>query len=100
MHADWEARCDTISLRSPAVQAVTSTRSAFAPEWASLVTDQVAALEPVVAPPCWKQLGSVDPTGTVSSDAFCTRLPVSGSGGAGSGTTPPVASSGIVDVEQ
>src|SRR5216683_5792112 len=82
------------SLRSPAVQFVTSIRSATAPECASLVRVQAAVLPVTVAPPCWKQSGS--PAGdfsgrSVSSEGFCTRFPVVGSGGAGGDTIPPVA---------
>src|SRR5438270_6633843 len=91
------------SLRSPAVQFVTSTRSATAPECASLVSVQLAALPATVAPPCWKHSGSAAGDFTArnsSSEGFCTRFPVVGSGGAGAGTTPPVASPLIASVEQ
>src|SRR5215469_15790921 len=92
-----EARCDVTSLRSPAVQLLTVTFSATDPEWASLVRLHVAVLLATLAPPCWKQTGSaVDPPAfTFSRDGFWTRLPVVGSGGAGGGTIPPVASGRI-----
>src|SRR5215471_525871 len=96
-----EARCDSTSLRSPAVQLVTVTLSATDPEWASLVWLQVAALLATLEPACWKHAGSVDPPGLeVSREGLFTRLPVVGSGGAGGGIIPPVASGRITLVEQ
>src|SRR3954471_8469215 len=90
-------RCVTTSLRSPPCQLRTATRWATPAECASLVRLHVATFRPGLAPACWKQTASApvadDADGAgASSDGFCTRLPVVGSGGAGGGTTPPVAS--------
>src|SRR4051794_3862029 len=99
--SDW--RCVRTSLRSPAVQLVRSTRSATEPECASPVSVQLATLLATFAPACCMHTGSAAGefcARSISREPFWTRLPISGSGGAGAGTTPPVPSARIVSLEQ
>src|SRR3954453_17834548 len=103
-HDFSDVRWVRTSLRSPPVQLLMSTRSATAPECASFVSVQVAVLLATLAPACWKQMGSDEDVfwaRSASSEPFWTRLlAASGSGGAGGGTVPPVASGRIVSVGQ